>query len=208
MRNGDASDPYNKTTPAAADRYSSWFPMTPTLIPSFDEAAARAAALACGARLDDDPHGPQARFDRPVPRAALAEGAVALLPDWGIVAIGGDEAVRFLHAQTTIDIEQQPADEVRLNGYCTPKGRLLAGGPLWREDGGLRFAVSRALARPLARRLSMYVLRAKVEVRDTSDALAVLGLCGSAAPAALRELGIEPPGAMRLARSSSGQRLA
>src|SRR5690606_4916988 len=146
--------------------------MNPTLIPSFDEAAARAAAEACGAQLVDDPHGPQARFESPPAAAgpdaaghaapghaaaghaaaghpAAAGGALALLPDWGILSVSGAEAVKFLHGQTTNAIEGQAADEVRLNGYCTPKGRLLAGGPLWRDAGELRLAVSRPLAAPL-----------------------------------------------------------
>lgn len=191
--------------------------MNPTLIPSWNEAAARRAAQACGAQLLDDPHGPQSRFvseakvsiqaePRGSPamqghsRALLAAGALSLLPDWGIVTTSGAEAVKFLHGQTTNDIEGQALDEVRLHGYCTSKGRLLAGGPLWRDGEALHFAVSRPLAEPLRKRLAMFVLRAKAKVEDSSDRFAVLGLCGGAAAAALRAIGIDVPAPGRVTR--------
>lgn len=190
--------------------------MSKILSPFFDAADARATIEACGAQMHDDPHGPQARFAEPPAEAAAAtgvggplpeadaprRGSLSLLADWGIVSVSGDEAVKFLQAQTTNDIEQQGADELRLNGYCSPKGRLLAGGPLWRDGAALRFAVSRPLAEPLRKRLSMFVLRAKARVEDASGAFAILGLTGEAAPAALRELGIEAPVPLRCARAA------
>jgi folate-binding protein YgfZ len=188
--------------------------MNQILIPSFDVTDARATIEACGAQMHDDPHGPQARFGQAPADAdasaggsaakadALRRGSLSLLADWGIVSVSGDEAVKFLQGQTTNDIEQQAADELRLNGYCTPKGRLLAGGPLWRDGAALRFAVSRPLAEPLRKRLSMFVLRAKARVEDASGAFAILGLTGEVAPDALRELGIEAPAPLRCARAT------
>lgn len=190
--------------------------MTTILPPSFDEAAVRDAIAQCGAphapRFADDPHGPQAQFDEPAATGtsagAPAPGRLALLPDWGLLSVSGADALAFLQGQTTNDIAGQATDEVRFNGYCTPKGRLLAAGPLWRDGDALRFAVSRALAEPLRKRLSMFVLRAKAKVDDASDAVAILGLTGEPAADALRGLGIEPPAPMRVARGSDPTQLA
>ncbi|HRO61331.1 MAG TPA: folate-binding protein [Burkholderiaceae bacterium] len=179
--------------------------MSQTLVPHFDDAALRGLIQGCGARYGDDPHGPQALFDASAgtpadnPADALRSGGLMLLADWGIVSIDGADAASFLHAQTTNDIEHQALDEMRWHGYCTPKGRLLAGGPLWRDGSSFRFAVARPLADPLRQRLSRFVLRAKAKITDDSDALLVLGLTGRAAPAALRALGIEPPAPLRVA---------
>jgi len=216
MSGWTASDPYNNATANPAGQHGFDANMSKILSPFFDAADARATIEACGAQMHDDPHGPQARFAESPPEAAAATGAggpaaeadalrrgsLSVLADWGIVSVSGDEAARFLHAQTTNDIEQQGADELRLNGYCTAKGRLLAGGPLWRDGAALRFAVSRPLAEPLRKRLSMFVLRAKARVEDVSGAFAIFGLTGEAAPAALRELGIEAPAPLRCARAS------
>lgn len=179
--------------------------MTTILLPSYDEAAVRDAIAQCGARFADDPHGPQALFDEAVAPASSEaagpdRGRVALLPDWGLVTVSGPDAPAFLQGQTTNDVAGQAADEARLNGYCTPKGRLLAAGPLWRDGEALRFAVSRPLAEPLRKRLSMFVLRAKAKLEDASNTVAILGLTGEAAAGALRDLGIEPPAPMRTAR--------
>ncbi len=190
--------------------------MSPTPDPLPDESPAHAALAACGATILEDPHGPQALFESPAARAvepvapgtgaiatALQAGAVALLADWGIVSVSGADAVKFLHAQTTNDIEHQAADEARWNGYCTPKGRLLATGLLWRDGSALHYAVSRQLAEPLRKRLSMFVLRAKAKVGDRSANFAILGLTGKAAPAALHALGIQAPAPMRCARAAN-----
>ncbi len=180
--------------------------MSQTLVPHFDDAALQGLIHeGCGARYGDDPHGPQVLFDPPVgapaddPADALLSGGLMLLADWGIVTIDGPDAAAFLHAQTTNDVEHQAVDEMRWHGYCTPKGRLLAGGPLWRDGTSFRFAVARPLAGPLQQRLSRYVLRAKARLGDDSDKLLVLGLIGRAAPAALRALGIEPPAPLGVA---------
>jgi folate-binding protein YgfZ len=179
--------------------------MSTVLIPSLDDAAVREIASRCGAQVSDDPHGPQTLFPLPPGQPVSPDAAegLALLADWGIVSATGADAVGFLQGQTTNDIAGQPADEVRLNAYCTPKGRVLAAGPLWRDgDARLRFAVSRPLAAPLRKRLAMYVLRAKASIDDDSDRFAILGLAGEAARAALGELGIDAPGPMRLARAA------
>ena len=128
---------------------------SPTLDPSYDDSALRAVVESCGARHAEDPHGPQALFDTQTvaPAELLESGALMLLADWGVVSVSGTDAVRFLHGQTTNDVEGQPADTARWHGYCSPKGRLLAGGLLWRDGAELRFAVSRPLAR--ARRSPM-----------------------------------------------------
>lgn len=170
--------------------------MTSILTPSCNQAAVLDATMRCGAAFADDPHGPQALFDMP---SDAVSGRLALLPDWGVLSVSGADALTFLQGQTTNDILGQAEDEMRFNGYCTPKGRLLATGPLWRENQSLRQAVSRPLARALGKRLSIFVLRAKAGIEDISDTVAILGLTGEPAAGALRELGIEPPGPMRVA---------
>ena len=190
--------------------------MTTILLPSYDETAVRDALAQCGAphvpRFADDPHGPQALFDEPAAAGASASvsapGRLSLLPDWGLLSVSGPDAIAFLQGQTTNDIAGQAADEIRFNGYCTPKGRLLAAGPLWRDGETLRFAVSRPLAEPLRKRLSMFVLRAKAKVEDASNAVAILGLTGEPAADALRDLGIAPPAPMRAARGDDPALLA
>ncbi|CAN5330661.1 folate-binding protein YgfZ [soil metagenome] len=107
----------------------------------------------------------------------------AELDHLGHIAVTGPDAIAFLQSQLTQDVAHQPADAARLSGYCQAKGRLLATFLQWTfvdADGhtGVMLQLSRELAAPIAKRLSMYVLRAKAKVADVSDAHATFGVLG------------------------------
>ena len=167
-----------------------------------DDSAARAAVEACAARFATDAYGPQAVCDDSrFAFEGLLSGSVALLPDQGLLALTGDERVRFLQSLTTNDVERQPEAQARWHGLCTPKGRLVATMLAWREPSEIRLLLPQPQAAPVRKRLSMYVLRAKVRVEDCSDAFAVIGLCGERAAGALAGLGLPAPAAMAVARA-------
>ena len=105
----------------------------------------------------------------------------------------GDDAATFLHNLLTQDVKGLPADGVRQAGFCTPKGRLLATFTLWREGGATLLQLPKALAEPMRKKLSMYVLRSKVTLSDVSDARPALGLAGTQAVAALQAAGLGVP---------------
>jgi len=103
---------------------------------------------------------------------ARAEGCAQCSPldDFQVVAAAGADAISFLHGQLTQDVAALPQDAARLAGYCTAKGRLLATLLMWRaapgpDDAPVLYALARAdLAPALLKRLSMFVLRAKVKL--------------------------------------------
>ncbi len=108
----------------------------------------------------------------------------ARLDHLGHLAVTGADAVAFLQTQLTQDVVGQPADTARLSGYCQAKGRLLATFLQWttvEADGqhGVRLQLTRELAPAIAKRLSMYVLRAKVQVADVSDQYVTFGVIGA-----------------------------
>jgi len=92
----------------------------------------------------------------------------AALDDFAVVRATGDDAVAFLHGQLTQDIAGLDRD-ARFAGYCSAKGRLMATMAVWRapqadEGGGLFLLVRRDIADALVKRLSLFVLRAKVRL--------------------------------------------
>ncbi|MEX3526813.1 MAG: folate-binding protein [Burkholderia sp.] len=109
--------------------------------------------------------------------AALTRGVYAVLPQFGIIDVAGDDAATFLHSQLTNDIEHLDAAGVKLAGYCTAKGRLLASFLAWRSDAGVRLLVSKDIQAAVQKRLSMFVLRAKAKLSDAAELVAV-GLAG------------------------------
>ncbi|MCG2584706.1 folate-binding protein YgfZ [Massilia sp. TS11] len=117
----------------------------------------------------------------PVP--ALAAGFVAVVNDLGLISVSGDDAASFLHNQLTNDVHHLGPERVRLAGYCTPKGRLLASFLVWRDAEAIYLQLPQALLPAIQKRLSMYVLRAKAKLAALSgrQVLAIGGAAGAAA---------------------------
>jgi folate-binding protein YgfZ len=120
--------------------------------------------------------------------------SAADLADWGLIIVEGEDAASFLQNQLTNSVlgltaVSSPAiasgsDAVRLVGYCSPKGRLIASawlGLFSTENGESRFClfISKDIAASTAKRLAMFVLRSKVTVKDVTDSWTITGYCTS-----------------------------
>jgi folate-binding protein YgfZ len=151
-----------------------------------------------GARFHLDEATQVEDFGQPLDIDALAAGFVATVTDQGLIAVAGEEAAKFLHAQLTNDVEHLQQNEARFAGFCTPKGRLQASFLMWRDLDTVYLQLPRAIQAPLQKRLSMFVLRSKAKLRDATDEApfaAVLGLGGARAQAALGRFVNTLPGA-------------
>jgi tRNA-modifying protein YgfZ len=104
---------------------------------------------------------------------------IVRLTDWGVIRAQGPEAASFLQGQLTQDMLHIGADEARLAGYCSAKGRLLATFVVWREaPDELLLACSADLLPATLKRLSMFVLRAKCKLSDASADVSLYGVLG------------------------------
>ena len=117
----------------------------------------------------------------PIDLSEQPGGALAL------IRVTGPDAVAFLQGQLTQDVSGCPIGQARWSGYCSAKGRLLATARLWRDDTQVGLIVSAELAAPIAKRLSMFVLRAKVRVEDCSGSHRILGVLGPTAMSQARQ---------------------
>ena len=141
-----------------------------------------------GARAADQADAGTADFGVALSVAQLQEGFLATISDQGLIGISGDDAASFLHGQLTNDVEHLNGEQVRLAGYCTPKGRLLASFLMWRNATTIYLQVSRGIQVPIQKRLQMFVLRAKAKLHDATQDEAnqvILGLGGKHASAVL-----------------------
>jgi len=110
------------------------------------------------------------------------------LHHWGLIRASGPDAGSFLHSQLTNDVANLGAAQVRLAGYCSAKGRLLASFIVWKAtNGDLLLACSADLLAATLKRLRMYVLRARCTLSDVSAELPLYGLAGAAATTLLGE---------------------
>jgi folate-binding protein YgfZ len=117
------------------------------------------------------------------PMISLLHG-ISPLPHLGIIQASGEEAAKFLHNQLTNDFALMGVDQARLAAYCSAQGRMQASfvGVKLAADEILLICSQDLLARTL-KRLSMFVLRAKVKLSDATADFALHGLAGEAVTA-------------------------
>jgi folate-binding protein YgfZ len=112
----------------------------------------------------------------PAPACALVD-----LSHLGLIRVSGEDARSFLQGQLTNDVRQLGPEHSQLSSICSPKGRMLANFRLFERAGDLYLQLPRERAAMLAKRLQMFVLRAKVTLEDVSDELVRVGIAGSCA---------------------------
>jgi folate-binding protein YgfZ len=100
----------------------------------------------------------------------------ARLTRYGLLSVTGTDARAFLHAQLTNDIEHLSGAHAVLAGWCSAKGRLLASFLVVPTPDGFLLQLARDLAAPVAKRLSMFILRSKVKLADESESWEQFGV--------------------------------
>lgn len=116
---------------------------------------------------------------------SLLNGTVRL-PHLGVIELAGEDAVKFIHGQLTHDFALLGADRARLAALCSAKGRMLASFiGIKAEPNRILLICSADQLAAMLKRLTMFVLRAKVKLRDATADFALWGLAGAAADAGL-----------------------
>ena len=108
------------------------------------------------------------------------------LGQFGTLRVSGEEAQSFLQNLLSNDIHEVSSTRAQLSSLNTAKGRMLATMLIWREGGDYLLQLPRVLCEPIRKKLSMYVLRAKVKITDASDEIISLGLSGENAQELIR----------------------
>jgi len=99
----------------------------------------------------------------------------------GLLLIQGADAQTFLQGQLTNDLKLLHEGHSHYTGYCNAKGRLLAIFLALQHGQGYYLQTTASLLETIRKRLSMFVLRSKVEITDVSDSLVRIGLAGTQA---------------------------
>lgn len=113
-----------------------------------------------------------------------------------VVRASGADAETFLHGQLTNDLKSLAPGQLQLQGYCSPKGRLLALMHATLDGDDILLVMPRDISESLLKRLRMFVLRAAVTLTLDED-VQVLGVSDAAgypetAPRPLLPLGAGP----------------
>ncbi|HSI25318.1 MAG TPA: folate-binding protein [Methylotenera sp.] len=100
----------------------------------------------------------------------------------GLLEISGTDAVAFLQGQVTNDVKllmgQDNKSSAHYSAYCNPKGRMLGLFLAFAQHDQLYLQFNRTLLESIMKRLKMYVMRSKVEIKDASDSMIKFGING------------------------------
>ena len=127
----------------------------------------------------------QAMTTQPPSSPPPSISGVAQLSHLGVIRAMGADAGSFLQGQLTQDVVSMGVDSARLAAFCNAKGRMQASFVVFKSTSGdgsdefLLVCSADILAQTL-KRLSMFVMRAKVKLSDASSELLLYGLAGSA----------------------------
>jgi len=155
--------------------------------------------------------GAELRFGEPADETRLARTAAAVVPltHLGLIRARGEESASFLHNLFSNDVKTQALDQARWNSFNSAKGRMLASFLVWRQGEDYILAPAADLQPALLKKLSMYVLRAKVKLSDPAPELVLLGVAGPKAAAVLGAAGLgTPPAPMTAATVDDTQLVA
>ncbi len=104
----------------------------------------------------------------------MSEAKQALLSDRGVVSVSGEDAGKLLSGLLTNDVDLLDRSPAIHAGLLSPQGKILFDFFVVRAGAEFLIDVARDKSTELVKRLTMYRLRANVELRDISDAHAVL----------------------------------
>jgi tRNA-modifying protein YgfZ len=116
----------------------------------------------------------------------LSLNGVSPLPHLGVMRAAGPDAANFLHNQLTNDVLLMKPTQARLAAFCNAKGRMQASFVYYKpNEEEVLLVCRRDLMAQTLKRLSMFVLRAKVKLSDATEDFHLLGLGGEAVLKAL-----------------------
>ena len=103
------------------------------------------------------------------------------LPHLGIIRVEGEDAAKFLQGQLTQDFALLGLGEARLAAFLSAKGRMQASFIGFKRSATeILLVCSADLLEATRKRLSMFVLRAKVKLTDATADFALYGVAGDA----------------------------
>lgn len=102
-----------------------------------------------------------------------------LLADRGVIAVSGEDAESFLNRLFTNNILDMPAGGARFAGLLSPQGKLLFDFFVVKQPDGFLLDCLRDHVAELAKKLTMFRLRAKVVIANRSAELGVAAVWDS-----------------------------
>jgi tRNA-modifying protein YgfZ len=109
--------------------------------------------------------------------------------DYGLIALRGPDASKFLQGQVTCDVRELASDKTRLGAHCNNKGRmLLCFRALQPSAEEILLRVHKGLVEKGLASLGKYIVFSKAKLSDASDEYRCVGIVGPEAETLLRNI--------------------
>ncbi|MBM2830237.1 MAG: hypothetical protein HW411_1027 [Gammaproteobacteria bacterium] len=100
------------------------------------------------------------------------------LSHFALLEISGNDANEFLQNQIAGDVSKLHSSGWLFSAWCQPDGRVICTFILFAEGTSLMLILPSMLKDKIINRLSKFILRSKVTIKDVSDEYALIGLAG------------------------------
>lgn len=107
---------------------------------------------------------------------AWLRSAIFRINRYGLIEVRGPESLKFLQNLLTSDVRQVHQAQGQFSSWCDAKGRVNASFWLIPHADAFYLVLPGNMLGAVISRLRMFVLRAKVTVRDATDELGLIGL--------------------------------
>lgn len=119
-------------------------------------------------------------------QTAMHSTVICDLSHLRLIQLNGADTSIFLQGQVTNDVKLLDEAHSHYTGYCSPKGRLLAFFLAFSHRQSIYLQLPNNLLAPIAKRLSMYVMRSKVVINPAE--MVMFGISGPDASTHLAKL--------------------
>jgi len=124
--------------------------------------------------IDDDGNIGFPGFD--ITTDACPESLITIIPGFSLLHVSGSDAVSFLHAQLTCEVETLADGTGGTAAWCNPKGRVISTFLVYRLNDEFFLLLPSVLRDYVIRRLNMFILRADVRICDFTEDRSLLGV--------------------------------
>ena len=156
-----------------------------------------------GAQMQD---GVVQHFGDPAGELVAAQNSTVLsdLSQFGTLKFTGKDAQTFLQNLLSSDVREVSGQHAQISSLNSPKGRMLATFLIWRAGTDYFLHLPRSLCASIHKKLSMYVLRAKIKIENVSEQQICIGLAGEGAAMLLQQhFGSVPQNAMDVVQNDN-----
>lgn len=118
----------------------------------------------------------------------MSNSSFTLLENSGMLCVTGRDATNFLQGYVTNDVQQLSPEIWQSGAFCNLKGRMVANFRMINQPGQLLIKMDKPLVDVTRQFLQKYIVFAKAETLNVSDAYCQVGIAGDAGASVIQEI--------------------